>query len=92
MYTPSNSAGPEYEIESDRHGNYAIKLNGKVLKRVTALTHYLGKPRWGSKKLEIDAVEDAKRDVDALNTHMALYAPPCTVGTSSLCHCAVLNC
>lgn len=66
MYTPRDCPGPEYEIEADRHGNYAIKLNGKVCKRVTALTNYLGKPRWGSKKLEVDAIEDAKRDVDSV--------------------------
>ena len=55
----------EYEIEADRHGSYAIKLNGKLVKRVTALTDYPGKPRWGSKKLEAEAIEDAKRHVQA---------------------------
>lgn len=71
MYTPTNRSGPEFEIEADRHGNYTVKLDGKVVRRVTALTHYLGKPRWGSKKLEADAIEDAKRDVDALTAHAA---------------------
>lgn len=71
MYTPTNRSGPEFEIEADRHGNYTIKLDGKVVRRVTALTSYLGKPRWGSKKLEADAIEDAKRDVDALTAHAA---------------------
>lgn len=71
MYTPTNRSGPEFEIEADRHGNYTIKLDGRVVRRVTALTHYLGKPRWGSKKLEADAIEDAKRDIEALSTHAA---------------------
>lgn len=73
LYTPSNRSGPEFEfeIEADRHGNYTIKLDGKVVRRVTALTNYLGKPRWGSKKLEADAIEDAKRDIEALSAHAA---------------------
>jgi hypothetical protein len=71
MYTPSNCSGPEFEIDADRHGNYTIKLEGRVVRRVTALTHYLGKPRWGSKKLEADALEDAKRDIDASTAHAA---------------------
>ncbi len=56
----------DYEIEADRHGSYAIKLNGKLVKRVTALTDYPGKPKWGSRKLEAEAIEDGRRDVDAL--------------------------
>ena len=62
MYTPQDGTGPEFEIEADRHGSYTIKLNGKVIRRVTALANYLGKPRWGSRKLEAEAIEDAKRD------------------------------
>jgi hypothetical protein len=65
-YSRNDGAGPTYEIEADRHGNYTIKLQGKVIKRVTALSNYLGKPRWGSSKLENDAIEDAKRAIDAL--------------------------
>jgi hypothetical protein len=64
MYRASNGE-TEFEIESDRHGSYSIKLNGKVIRRVTALTHYPGKPRWGNRKLESDAIEDAKRDVES---------------------------
>jgi hypothetical protein len=71
MYTPRNCAGPEYEIEADRHGNYTIKLNGKVVRRVSALPNYLGKPLWGSKKLEADAIEDAMRDIDASGVQAA---------------------
>lgn len=71
MYTPRNCAGPEYEIEADRHGSYCIRLNGKVVRRVTALTTYVGRPRWGSKKLEAEAIEDAKRDIDAHSTQPA---------------------
>jgi hypothetical protein len=65
MYTPRNCAGPEYEIEADRRGNYSIKLHGKVVRRVSALPNYLGKPLWGSRKLEADAIEDAIRDIEA---------------------------
>jgi hypothetical protein len=49
-----------YEIESDRYGNYTIRASGRVIKRVTSLADYVGKPRWGSKKLELSAIEDAK--------------------------------
>jgi hypothetical protein len=64
MYTPQPGTGPEFEIEADRHGSYTIKLDGKVVRRVTALTNYLGRPRWGSRKLEAEAIQDAKRDID----------------------------
>lgn len=49
-----------YEIESDRFGNYTIRTGGRVIKRVTSISEYLGKPKWGSKKLEWNAIEDAK--------------------------------
>lgn len=65
-YTPKDHPGQEFEIEADRHGSYAIRSNGKVIRRVTALADYVGKPKWGSRKLEADAVEDAKRDIEAL--------------------------
>lgn len=64
-YTPQGRPGTEFEIEADRHGSYAIRLNGKVIRRVTALADYVGKPKWGSRKLETGAVEDAKRDIEA---------------------------
>lgn len=64
-YASSSHPGVEYEIEADRDGNYTIRSNGKVVKRVTALTDYLGKPKWGSKSLEQKAIEDAKRAIDA---------------------------
>lgn len=67
-YNREKGAGPTYDLESDRHGNYTIKLGGKVLKRVTVLSRYVGKPRWGSKKLEADAIEDAKLAVEAFKT------------------------
>ena len=67
-YTRQSASGLTYEIEVDRHGSYAIMLNEKVLKRVTALPHYVGKPRWGSKKLEADAAGDAKRAIEAFKT------------------------
>jgi hypothetical protein len=71
MYSPMNGTGPEFEIDADRHGSYTIKLDGKVVRRVTALTNYVGKPRWGSRKLEAEAIDDAKRDVDAFVAHHA---------------------
>jgi hypothetical protein len=49
-----------YEIESDRFGSYTIRADGRVIKRVTAVTEYLDKPKWGSRKLELNAIEDAK--------------------------------
>ena len=59
-YTPTNAPGQTYEIESDRHGSYTVKLHGKVVKRVTALPSYFGRPKWGSKQLEAGAIEDGK--------------------------------
>jgi hypothetical protein len=57
-----SEAWPEttYEIESDRFGSYTIRTGGRVVKRVTSITEYLGRPKWGSKKLELNAIEDAK--------------------------------
>lgn len=64
-YASNDGAGPLYEIETDRQGSYTIRQHGKVLKRVTALTNYVGKPRWGSRKLEVVAMEEAKAAIDA---------------------------
>jgi hypothetical protein len=64
-YTGGQGAGPTYDIEADRHGNYTIRLEGKVIKRVSALAQYVGKPRWGSKKLEADAIHDAKLAIES---------------------------
>lgn len=64
-YTPKDHPESEFEIEADRHGSYAIRFNGKVIRRVTALADYVGKPKWGSRKLETGAIEDAKRDIEA---------------------------
>jgi len=65
MYAANGGAGPTYELEADRQGNYTIRREGKVLKRVSSVTNYVGKPRWGSKKLELAAIEDAKSAIDA---------------------------
>ena len=65
-YTVGDGAGPTYAIEADRHGNYTIRLEGKVVKRVSALATYLDKPRWGSRKLEADAIRDAQLAIDRL--------------------------
>ena len=68
MCARSTGAGLTYDIEADKHGNYTVKLDGKVIKRVTALPHYLGKPRWGTRKLEADANEDARKAIEAFKT------------------------
>lgn len=59
-YGDQAAQGEAYEIEADRHGNYTIRLEGKVVKRVTSLTNYVGRPKWGSRKLEMGAIEEAK--------------------------------
>ena len=65
LYAAHDGSGPAYEIETDRHGNYTIRLDGKVVKRVTSVTTYFSKPRFGSRKLEEAAIEDAKAAIDA---------------------------
>ena len=67
-YTRIKGTGPTYDIEADRHGNYTITLQGKVVKRVSALSSYLGKPKWGSKQLEAGAIEDAKTSIEGFKT------------------------
>lgn len=67
-YTRKKGEGLTYDIEADRHGSYTITLEGKVVKRVTALPNYLGKPKWGNKQLEIGAIEDAKDSIERLKT------------------------
>ena len=64
------SAWPDtiYDIEADRFGNYTIRADGKVIKRVSSITSYLGKPKWGSKKLELNALEDAKAAIETFRT------------------------
>lgn len=64
MYTAKEGDGPTYEIEADRHGNYTIRLGTAVVKRVTSVTTYFDKPRWGSRKLEERAIEEAKAAID----------------------------
>lgn len=64
-YASSDGGGPTYEIEADRHGNYSIRCGGKVVKRVSSVSTYVGKPRWGSKKMEEAAIEEAKAAIDA---------------------------
>jgi hypothetical protein len=57
-----------YDIESDRFGNFTIRCDGRVVKRVSSIPHYLGRPKWGSKKLEMNAIEDAKAAIDSFRT------------------------
>lgn len=64
-YDSNGGAGPTYEIETDRHGSYTIRRSGRVVKRVTSVTNYFGKPRWGSRRLELTAIEEAKAAIDA---------------------------
>lgn len=56
----------DHEIETDRHGSYTVRLEGRLVRRLTALTAYPGRPRFGNRKLEAEALEDAKRYIDAL--------------------------
>jgi hypothetical protein len=65
VYVSQNGFGPTYEIDADRHGSYTIRHEGVVVKRVTALTHYVGRPLWGSKRLALAAIEEAKAAIDA---------------------------
>ena len=68
--TYASEAWPDttYEIETDRFGNYTIRTGGRVIKRVTSVTEYLGRPKWGSKKLELSALEDAKAAIAAFKS------------------------
>lgn len=66
-YASMDGAGPAYEIEADRQGNYTIRQEGVLVKRVTSVTNYPGKPRWGSRKLELAAVEEAKAAIEAFH-------------------------
>ena len=71
MYAANGGAGPTYEIEADRQGNFTIRREGKLLKRVSSVTNYVGKPRWGSRKLELAAIEDAKGVIDSYHAQEA---------------------
>lgn len=64
-YVSMGGTGPTYEIEADRHGSYTIRRSGRVVKRVTSVSSYLGRPRWGSRRLELTAIEEAKAAIDA---------------------------
>ena len=64
-YAAMGGAGPAYEIEADRHGSYTIRQDGAVLKRVTSITRYPGKPLWGSRKLAEAAVQEAVKLIEA---------------------------
>ena len=64
-YVSNGGSGPTFEIEADRHGNYTLRQSGRVVKRVTSVTNYMGKPRWGSRKLEVAAIEEAKAVIEA---------------------------
>ena len=68
VYASQDGAGPSYEIDADRHGSYTIRYEGTVVKRVTALPNYLGRPKWGSRQLEIDAIEDGKNAIEMFKT------------------------
>ena len=69
-YVSENWPETTYEIETDRFGSYTIRTGGRVIKRVTAVTEYIGRPKWGSKKLELNAVEDAKAAIAAFKSPM----------------------
>jgi hypothetical protein len=67
-YVRENWPDTTFEIETDRFGNYTIRSGGRVIKRVTSLAKYLGRPTWGSKKLELSAVDDAKAAIAAFRS------------------------
>jgi hypothetical protein len=67
-YTRQKGKKLTYVIDTDKHGNYSVTLDRKVVKRLTVPSNYLGKPRWGTKKLEADAIEDAKKAIEAMKT------------------------
>ena len=69
-YVSENWPDTTYEIETDRSGSYTIRAGGRVIKRVTSVTEYLGRPKWGSKKLEANAVDDAKAAIAAFKSPM----------------------
>jgi hypothetical protein len=71
MYVANGGAGPTYEIEADRQGNFTIRREGRLLKRVSSVTNYVGKPRWGSRRLELAAIEDAKNLIDTYHAQEA---------------------
>ena len=71
MYAAKDGAGPTYEVEADRQGNFTIRREGRLLKRVSSVTNYVGKPRWGSRKLELAAIEDAKNLIDTYHAQEA---------------------
>ena len=64
-YASMGGSGPTYEIEADRHGNYTIRQDGRVLKRVTSVSNYVGRPLWGSRRLQRAAIEEAKAAIEA---------------------------
>jgi len=64
-YAIDPDLGPTYEIEADRHGNYTIRCEGRVVKRVTSVTSYVGRPLLGSRKLALAAIEEAKAAIAA---------------------------
>jgi hypothetical protein len=71
-YVSKTRPDTTYEIEVDRFGNYTIKTGGRVVKRVTSVAEYLGKPKWGSRKLELNAIEDAEAAIEGFRSS----APP----------------
>jgi hypothetical protein len=71
MYAAKDGTGPTYEVEADRQGNFTIRREGKLLKRVSSVTNYVGKPRWGSRRLELAAIEDAKNLIDTYHAQEA---------------------
>ncbi len=71
----SKDGNAVYEIEADRHGSYTIRHEGRVVKRVTAVTNYMDRPRWGSRKLELSAIEEAKAAIERYHDGGPLTRP-----------------
>lgn len=66
-YTRQKGKRLTYEIEATNFGGYTIRLNGKVIKQMHMGDHF-GAPRFGSKRLQAQGIEDAKSAIESLLT------------------------
>lgn len=65
QHTRSSGKRLTYTIETDRRGNYTISLGAKVLKHGHDARYGHNLVR-ASKKLEAEAIERARRDIETL--------------------------
>jgi hypothetical protein len=66
-YTRSHGKRLTYAIAATTLGNYTVLLDGQVVKTMAIGDHY-GAPRYGSKKLQDEAIEAAKAAIERLMT------------------------